>query len=121
MQRFGWHKSSQESLRETIECMPEDDDMNYPMLNLMVRRKYGPEFAPWDVLQEWLVNLCTAGLHCGTHGVLQRLTAAGRPILPASKILTGSGLGPGSGLTCGAGFAQEPWALQRNWLTGMLQ
>ena len=57
MQRFGWHKSSQESLRETIECMPEDDDMNYPMLNLMVAEKYGPEFAPWDVLQEWLVNL----------------------------------------------------------------
>ena len=57
LQRFGWHKSSQESLRETIECMPEDDDMNYPMLNLMAAEKYGPEFAPWDVLQEWLVNL----------------------------------------------------------------
>ncbi len=57
LQRFGWHKSSQESLQETIECMPEDDDMNYPMLNLMAAEKYGPEFAPWDVLQEWLVNL----------------------------------------------------------------
>ncbi len=56
-QEYTWHKSYVESLRENITCMPEDDDMNYPMLNLHVAEQFGPEFRPHDVLQTWLTTL----------------------------------------------------------------
>lgn len=56
-QEYTWHKSYQEALRENIVCMPEDDDLNYSMLNLHVAEQFGPEFRPEDVLQTWLTTL----------------------------------------------------------------
>ncbi len=52
-----WHKSHVEALRETIICMPEDDDLNYTMLNLHVVEQFGPGFTPEHVLQTWLTTL----------------------------------------------------------------
>lgn len=54
---YTWHKSYQEALRENIICMPEDDDLNYSMLNLYVAEQFGPDFRPEDVLQTWLTTL----------------------------------------------------------------
>ncbi len=35
LEQYPWNRHyGRESLRENIACMPEDDDMNYPMLNL---------------------------------------------------------------------------------------
>ena len=56
-QEYSWHNSYQGALRESIVCMPEDDDLNYPMVNLAVAETFGPKFRPADVLQTWLEKL----------------------------------------------------------------
>lgn len=58
LQKYPWNKhSGKESLKENIECMTEDDDMNYPMVNLLVFEKYGYEFVSENVMQTWMENL----------------------------------------------------------------
>ncbi len=53
--QYPWNKhSGRESLRENIVCMTEDDDMNYPMLNLYVLETYGKNFNSEHVAQTWL-------------------------------------------------------------------
>ena len=53
--RFPWNRASRPtSLRETIVCMPEDDDINYAMLNLAVLETYGNGFTTDDVATAWL-------------------------------------------------------------------
>ena len=52
LQKYPWNKhSGKESLKENIECMTEDDDMNYPMVNLLVFEKYGYEFVSENVMR----------------------------------------------------------------------
>ena len=51
-QRLGW-----ESLRENIDGMPEDDDLNYVMLNLHVMENHGYAFSSSDVATAWLTKL----------------------------------------------------------------
>ncbi|PCI46308.1 MAG: hypothetical protein COB49_08595 [Alphaproteobacteria bacterium] len=56
--RYPWkQRLGYESLRENITCMPEDDDLNYVMLNLHIMEKYGYDFTSNDVATEWLTNL----------------------------------------------------------------
>jgi len=50
---------------EFVECMPEDDDMNYTIAALGIIQKYGRDFTPEDVADFWMNNLpilrtCTA-------------------------------------------------------------
>jgi ADP-ribosylglycohydrolase len=53
--RYPWNRhSGRESLRENIVCMPEDDDMNYPMLNLTVLERHGTAFTTDDIAAAWL-------------------------------------------------------------------
>lgn len=55
LKKYPWNKhSGKESLKENIECMTEDDDMNYPMLNLSVLEKYGKAFSTSSVAQTWM-------------------------------------------------------------------
>ena len=42
------------SLRETIACMPEDDDINYTLLALYIRETAGGDFTTDDVATAWL-------------------------------------------------------------------
>ncbi|MEX2534526.1 MAG: ADP-ribosylglycohydrolase family protein [Trueperaceae bacterium] len=54
-ERYPWNRASRPtSMRENIECMPEDDDLNYPMLNLHVLENHGPDFTTDDVATVWL-------------------------------------------------------------------
>jgi len=54
-ERYPWNRASRPtSLRENIVCMPEDDDINYPMLNLAVLERFGPDFTTENVAQTWL-------------------------------------------------------------------
>jgi ADP-ribosylglycohydrolase len=56
--RFPWNRhAGKESLRENILCMTEDDDMNYPMLNLSVLETAGRTFATEHIAEAWLENL----------------------------------------------------------------
>jgi ADP-ribosylglycohydrolase len=45
------------SLRENIQCMPEDDDLNYTMLNLHVFETSGDSFTSDDIGVAWLGKL----------------------------------------------------------------
>ncbi|MFJ2472013.1 ADP-ribosylglycohydrolase family protein [Streptomyces sp. NPDC087659] len=53
-----WNRrSAPTSLAENIDGMPEDDDLNYPLLNLLLLQRYGRGFATADVARLWLDEL----------------------------------------------------------------
>lgn len=55
LRKYPWNRhSGRESLRENIVCMTEDDDLNYPMINLWVLENYGRDFRSEDVAEAWL-------------------------------------------------------------------
>ncbi|MFI5610988.1 ADP-ribosylglycohydrolase family protein [Amycolatopsis sp. NPDC051903] len=56
--RWPWNRrSAKTSLEENIHGMPEDDDLNYPMLALTLLETHGRGFTTDDVAQLWLDNL----------------------------------------------------------------
>lgn len=53
-----WNRrSATTSLAENIDGMPEDDDLNYPLLNLLLLQRHGRHFTPTDVADLWLSEL----------------------------------------------------------------
>ncbi|MFE6173992.1 ADP-ribosylglycohydrolase family protein [Streptomyces sp. NPDC056464] len=53
-----WNRrSARTSLAENIDGMPEDDDLNYPLLNLLLLRRHGRDFTTTDVARLWLDEL----------------------------------------------------------------
>lgn len=53
-----WNRrSAPTSLAENIDGMPEDDDLNYPLLNLLLLQRHGPDFGTADVARLWLDEL----------------------------------------------------------------
>ncbi|MFF8292153.1 ADP-ribosylglycohydrolase family protein [Streptomyces sp. NPDC016309] len=53
-----WNRrSAATSLAENIDGMPEDDDLNYALLNLLLLQRYGPTFSTADVARLWLDEL----------------------------------------------------------------
>ncbi|MFE0174833.1 ADP-ribosylglycohydrolase family protein [Streptomyces sp. NPDC059002] len=53
-----WNKrSAHTSLAENIDGMPEDDDLNYPLLNLVLLQRHGKTFTTTDVARLWLEEL----------------------------------------------------------------
>ncbi|MFG2499474.1 ADP-ribosylglycohydrolase family protein [Streptomyces sp. NPDC048441] len=60
-QAHPWNKrSAQTSLAENINGMPEDDDLNYPLLNLRLLQHHGRDFTTTDVARLWLDELPAA-------------------------------------------------------------
>ena len=58
MQNYSWNRhSGVESLRENITCMPEDDDINYTLLNLYVAETFGYDFTTEYIADSWLSML----------------------------------------------------------------
>jgi ADP-ribosylglycohydrolase len=56
--RYPWNRRSRPtSLAENIDGMPEDDDLNYPLLGLMLLEAHGHGFRTRDVAQLWLDEL----------------------------------------------------------------
>ncbi|WP_455354360.1 ADP-ribosylglycohydrolase family protein [Streptomyces sp. SYSU K217416] len=56
--RHPWNRrSAPTSLAENIDGMPEDDDLNYPLLNLLLLQRYGRDFRTEDVARLWLDEL----------------------------------------------------------------
>ncbi|GAB1330240.1 ADP-ribosylglycohydrolase family protein [Streptomyces sennicomposti] len=56
--RYPWNRrSAATSLAENIDGMPEDDDLNYPLLNLLLLRRHGKGFTTADVARLWLDEL----------------------------------------------------------------
>ncbi|MGW2093973.1 ADP-ribosylglycohydrolase family protein [Promicromonospora sukumoe] len=57
-ERWPWNRrSAPTSLEENISGMPEDDDLNYPILALALLERHGRGFTTDDVAQLWLDNL----------------------------------------------------------------
>ncbi|MET9115117.1 ADP-ribosylglycohydrolase family protein [Streptomyces longwoodensis] len=53
-----WNRrSAATSLAENIDGMPEDDDLNYPLLNLLLLQRHGRSFTTADVARLWLDEL----------------------------------------------------------------
>ncbi|SHI27501.1 ADP-ribosylglycohydrolase family protein [Streptomyces sp. 3214.6] len=53
-----WNRrSAPTSLAENIDGMPEDDDLNYPLLNLLLLQRHGSDFTTTDVARLWLDEL----------------------------------------------------------------
>ncbi|WP_329115898.1 ADP-ribosylglycohydrolase family protein [Streptomyces sp. NBC_01465] len=53
-----WNRRSRPtSLAENIDGAPEDDDLNYPLLGLLLLDRYGHGFTTADVAQLWLDEL----------------------------------------------------------------
>lgn len=53
-----WNRrSAPTSLAENIDGMPEDDDLNYPLLTLLLLRRYGRSFTTSDLARLWLDEL----------------------------------------------------------------
>ncbi|MFJ8466983.1 ADP-ribosylglycohydrolase family protein [Streptomyces swartbergensis] len=53
-----WNRrSATTSLAENIDGMPEDDDLNYPLLNLLVLQRHTKSFTTTDVARTWLDEL----------------------------------------------------------------
>ncbi|MFF7049131.1 ADP-ribosylglycohydrolase family protein [Streptomyces griseorubiginosus] len=53
-----WNRrSAATSLAENIDGMPEDDDLNYPLLNLLLLQRHGRRFTTADVARLWLDEL----------------------------------------------------------------
>ena len=56
--KYPWNRhGGPESLKENITCMPDDDDMNYPIVNLIVAEQSGPAFGTEHVADVWLRTL----------------------------------------------------------------
>ncbi|WP_407555844.1 ADP-ribosylglycohydrolase family protein [Streptomyces sp. Pv4-95] len=56
--RHPWNRRSRAtSLAENIDGMPEDDDLNYPLLGLLLLERHGHGFATADVARLWLDEL----------------------------------------------------------------
>jgi ADP-ribosylglycohydrolase len=55
---YPWNRrSAPTSLAENIDGMPEDDDLNYPLLNLLLLQRHGRHFTTTDVARLWLDEL----------------------------------------------------------------
>ncbi|WJV49377.1 ADP-ribosylglycohydrolase family protein [Streptomyces flavofungini] len=58
---YPWNRrSAPTSLAENIDGMPEDDDLNYPLLNLLLLQRHGKAFTTHDVAALWLEELPAA-------------------------------------------------------------
>ncbi|HYG92198.1 MAG TPA: ADP-ribosylglycohydrolase family protein, partial [Nocardioides sp.] len=56
--RWPWNRrSAGTSLAENIQGMPEDDDLNFPMLALDLLERHGDALTTDDVADSWLANL----------------------------------------------------------------
>jgi ADP-ribosylglycohydrolase len=57
-QKYPWNRHfGKESLRENIRSMPEDDDLNYTMLNLHIVETFGVSVTTEGIAETWLSML----------------------------------------------------------------
>ncbi|MFF8400015.1 ADP-ribosylglycohydrolase family protein [Streptomyces sp. NPDC014846] len=55
---YPWNRrSAATSLAENVDGMPEDDDLDYPLLNLLLLQRHGKSFTTADVARLWLDEL----------------------------------------------------------------
>ena len=91
---YPWNRRSRAtSLAENIDGMPEDDDLNYPLLALGLVERHGDAVTTDDVARAWLDRLPgRACVHRGTRRLPQpaRRLRARRAAVAATRSASGS-------------------------------
>lgn len=84
-ERYPWNRRSRPtSLRENIAGMAEDDDLNYPLLNLELLERLGDAFTVDDVATSWLANLPAGRVFTAERGAYRNLLDGVPPALAGS-------------------------------------
>ncbi len=104
-QRWPWNRrSGPTSLVENIDGMPEDDDLNYPILNLQVLEQVGPDFTVEDIAGAWLNDLPAGRVFTAERAAYRNLLEGVTPTTPPlGETRSGNGSERSSGPTCSAG------------------
>jgi ADP-ribosylglycohydrolase len=78
--RYPWNRRSRPtSLVENINGMPEDDDLNFPLIALGLLETVGLDFTVDDVAQSWLANLPGGRVFTAERIVYRNLLAGYEP------------------------------------------
>ncbi|MFI9391506.1 ADP-ribosylglycohydrolase family protein [Streptomyces bauhiniae] len=78
--RHPWNRrSAPTSLAENIDGMPEDDDLNHPLLGLLLLRRHGRAFTTDDVARIWLDELPPGRAFTAERVALRNLLAGVEP------------------------------------------
>ncbi|RYV52129.1 ADP-ribosylglycohydrolase family protein [Pengzhenrongella frigida] len=78
--RWPWNRrSAPTSLVENIDGMPEDDDLNFPILALGILEAHGRGFTTDDVAEAWLANLPAGRVFTAERAAYRNLLDA-RPV-----------------------------------------
>ncbi|WP_406860372.1 ADP-ribosylglycohydrolase family protein [Streptomyces sp. HUAS MG47] len=81
-----WNRrSAPTSLAENIDGMPEDDDLNYPLLNLLLLQRHGRAFTTADVARLWLDELPAGRTFTAERIAYRNLLDGIEPPLTASR------------------------------------
>ncbi|MFD8568371.1 ADP-ribosylglycohydrolase family protein [Streptomyces sp. NPDC059639] len=80
-----WNRRSRPtSLAENIDGMPEDDDLNYPLLGLLLIQRHGHDFTTDDVAKLWLDELPAGRTFTAERVAYRNLLAGLEPPLTAT-------------------------------------
>ncbi|MFJ7069337.1 ADP-ribosylglycohydrolase family protein [Streptomyces sp. NPDC101115] len=83
---YPWNRrSAGTSLAENIDGMPEDDDLNYPLLNLLLLQRHGRGFTTADVARLWLDELPAGRTFTAERIAYRNLLDGVEPPLTASR------------------------------------
>ncbi|MYW66331.1 ADP-ribosylglycohydrolase family protein [Streptomyces sp. SID8379] len=82
---YPWNRRSRPtSLAENIDGMPEDDDLNYPLLGLLLLQRHGHDFTTENVAQLWLDELPAGRTFTAERVAYRNLLAGLEPPLTAT-------------------------------------
>jgi ADP-ribosylglycohydrolase len=85
-ERYPWNKASRPtSLAENIDGVPEDDDLNFTMLGVLLLEGCGPDFDEADVARLWLDYLPAGRIFTAERVALRNLLEAYLPPETATR------------------------------------
>jgi ADP-ribosylglycohydrolase len=85
-ERYPWNRASREtSLAENIDGVPEDDDLNFTMLALVILERGGASFTALDVAKAWLDYLPPGRIFTAERVAMRNLLEAFVPPQTATR------------------------------------
>ncbi len=85
-ERFPWNKASRPtSLAENIDGIPEDDDLNFTMLGVVLLERSGREFDSLDVAKVWLDFMPPGRIFTAERVAMRNLLEAVQPPETATR------------------------------------
>jgi ADP-ribosylglycohydrolase len=85
-ERWAWNRASRPtSLAENIDGIPEDDDLNFTMLAVVLLERAGRDFSPLDVAKLWLDFLPPGRIFTAERVAMRNLLEARLPPATATR------------------------------------